>query len=188
VLLDAAPAHATFLEPTGSRVVDLGSHVGLEIAGEEDAPGRDEEAVIAATGTETGAPLTHRELLADARATIAAVDLTAADHALAVLPFSHRLGLTASLVAPLLAGARVTTMARFEAHRALDIARADQITMLCGVPDTYAALLAAIEHGGGGRRPTALRICLCGGPPASPTLEDRWRSATGVVLTRAPAG
>lgn len=188
VLLDESPASATFVDPTNRRVVDLGSHVGLEIAGEADAPGRDEEAVVFATSGSGGTALTHRELLADARATIAAADLSATDHALATLSFAHRLGLTASLVAPLLAGARVMTMDSFDPRRAADTIERAGITMVAGLPETFAALLREIESRGGRWSAGALRVCLSGGDMPPGTLANRWRDVTGVALTRAPVG
>jgi acyl-CoA synthetase (AMP-forming)/AMP-acid ligase II len=190
VLLDDAPAHATYSGGGEHRRVDLGSHVGLEIEGEADAPGRDEEAVLVGmptAGAPLALPLTHRELLAEARTIAAAAHLTSADHALALLPFAHRFGLTASLVAPLLAGANVTTMAQFEASRALETIQAAGITFLVGEPDTFAALIAALAQRGGRLDSNTLRVCLCGGAMLPDTLRERWLDATGVELMRAPA-
>ena len=72
VLLDEAPARARALIAGQDRTVDLGAHFGLDLEGAGDAPGRDEEAAIVYTsamaGTPLGAILTHRNLLANARA------------------------------------------------------------------------------------------------------------------------
>jgi long-chain acyl-CoA synthetase len=187
VLLDDAPAAATFTYPGGDdQRVDLGSHFGLDLEGDADAPGRDEECAVVYTsamqGTALGAVLSHRNLLANARQTVEAAANTADDHLLAVLPFSHLFGLTTSLIAPMLAGARVTTMPRFNALAAVDLLEREGITEVVGVPAIFAGMLAAIERRGGALRASALRLCICGGAPLRVELQERWLAATGVDL------
>jgi long-chain acyl-CoA synthetase len=187
VLLDEAPRTATFTVPGGDAVeVDLGTHFGLSLDGDADAPGRDEECAIVYTsamqGTPLGAILTHRNLMANARQTVEAAANVGDDHVLAVLPFSHLFGLTVSLMAPLMAGARVSTMARFNPISALDIIEREGITEIVGVPAIFSGLLAALERRGGVLRDSALRLCICGGAPLSVALQERWAAATGVEL------
>ena len=74
-----------------------------------DAPGRDEEAVIVHSPAPGSAVLTHRDLLAMARATVLSANLGPATVSHAPLTFSDPLSLTALLLAPLLAGGRVIT-------------------------------------------------------------------------------
>lgn len=186
VLLDDAPVSATFDVPGGDpQRVDLGTHFGLDLEGDADAAGRDEEAAIVYTsamaGTALGAVLTHRNLIANARQTVQAAELAPQDHVLAVLPFSHLFGLTVSMVAPLMVGARITTIARFNPIAAADAIANDGVTMLVGVPAVFAALLAAITRRGG-LHSRALRLCICGGAPLSRALQDQWFDATGVEL------
>ena len=188
VLLDGAPATARVVAADGTaRDVDLSSHAGdgLDLEGSRDAEGRDEEAVVVYTsamrGRALGAVLTHRNLLANTRATIEACGVTATDHALAVLPFSHLFGLVVSGLTPLLAGARVTTMARFNPITAVDLIGRAGVTMLVGVPAVFAALLQAAERRGGFGE-NALRACICGGAPLSVELQERWHAATGAEL------
>ncbi len=187
VLLDEAPTSALFRSPGGDEQrIDLGTHFGLDLEGDADAPGRDEECAIVYTsamaGTPLGAVLTHRNLLANATQTILAAANTAEDHVLAVLPFSHLFGLTVSLVAPLMAGARVTTMPRFNPIAAVDLIERDGITEVVGVPAVFAAMLQAIARRGGRLTAPALRLCICGGAPLDTTLQTQWEMATGVAL------
>jgi long-chain acyl-CoA synthetase len=187
VLLDEAPTSALFRSPGGDEQrIDLGTHFGLDLEGDADAPGRDEECAIVYTsamaGTPLGAVLTHRNLLANATQTIQAAANTAEDHVLAVLPFSHLFGLTVSLVAPLMAGARVTTMPRFNPIAAVDLIERDGITEVVGVPAVFAAMLQAIARRGGRLTTPALRLCICGGAPLDVTLQTQWEMATGVPL------
>lgn len=187
VLLDDAPTSAIFTAPSGDdQRVDLGAHFGLDVEGDSDAPGRDEECAIVYTsamaGTALGAVLTHRNLLANARQTIEAAGNTADDHLLAVLPFSHLFGLTVSLLAPLLVGARITTMARFNPITAIDLIEREGITEIVGVPAVFAAMLQAIARRGGRLTGSRLRLCICGGAPLPVSLQEEWEMATGVAL------
>ena len=185
VLLDDAPRTARVVAPERTHDVDLGSHHGLSIEGERDVRGRDEEAAIVYTsamaGVPVGAVLTHANLLANARATVRASQNHERDEVLALLPLAHLFGLTVSCAAPLLAGARVHTMERFNAVRAAELL-GEGITELVGVPAVFHALLAAIERRGVGLRGTALRLCICGGAALPIELQDRWAETTGVEL------
>lgn len=187
VLLDDAPVAATVVSGDGRpQRVDLGSHFGLGVEGDADAPGRDEECAIVYTSAMAGRPLgailTHRNLLANARQTVQAASLTSADRVLAVLPFAHLFGLTVSGLAPLLAGARVHTMPRFHPIAAVDHLEREATTMLVGVPAIFAAMLGAIERRGGRLASETLRLCICGGAPLTAGLQERWAAATGVEL------
>lgn len=187
VLLDDAPRSAEVVIGDGSGArVDLGSHFGLELQGDADEPGRDEECVVVYTSAMAGRPLgailTHQNLLANARQAVQAAQFGRGDHFLALLPYSHLFGLTASLVAPLISGARVSTAARFNAIAAVDRIETEGVSILVGVPAVYAALLAAIERRGRPFVAPSLRICICGGAPLAVDLQDRWAEATGVEL------
>ncbi len=186
VHLDDAPRTARVLAGGATRDVDLGSHFGLDLAGETDTPGRDEEAAVVYTSAMAGMPLgailTHRNLLSNARATIEAGGMVPADHSLALLPFSHLFGLVVTAFAPLLAGGRVTAPERFNPARALETIEEDGATLLVGVPAVFGALAAVLERRGTPLRAPALRLCICGGAPLPVALQDRWTELTGVEL------
>lgn len=186
VLLDDAPHTATVIEG-GKRVrIDLGSHHGLPLIGDPDVRGSDDPSVIVYTsameGWARGAILTHRNLLSNARSTIAAAAILSDDHVLAMLPFSHLFGLVVSAIAPLLAGARVTTISRFNPVRAIETIQTGGATFLVGVPAIFHALVQAIERKGRNLFDHQLRVCICGGAPLSPDLQDRFWEVTGVEL------
>lgn len=185
-LLDDAPAAAVVIARDGTTArVDLGSHFGLDVEGDAEAPGRDEECAIVYTsgmaGRALGAILTHRNLITNARQTVQATGFSPDDHVLAVLPYAHLFGLTVTGIAPMFAGARVTTMARFDPVIAVDRILRDGITAIVGVPAVFATMLATIVRRDGFAAP-ALRLCLCGGAPLDLALQDRWAAATGVEL------
>lgn len=110
VLLDELPGHVAFVHGPQRRRVDVGSHFGLAIEGEEESEGSEEEAIVARDRT-GGAfrSFTHRELLEEARSMVGAEALEEGDEVLARLPFHEAHGLASGLLAPLLAGARVVT-------------------------------------------------------------------------------
>jgi long-chain acyl-CoA synthetase len=186
VLLDDAPHRATVVIDGVSTAVDLGTHHGLALEGDADADGSDEEASVVYTSAMTGRPLgailTHRNLLANARATVHAAALTSVDHVLALLPYSHLFGMTVTLSAPLLAGARITTMSRFNPLKAVDLLVDSAITMLTGVPAVYIAMLTAIERRGGTIDVPSLRVCICGGAALPVWVQRKWETATGCEL------
>ena len=185
VLLDDAPRSARVLVDGRVQLIDLGSHHGLSITGEIGVDGRDEEAVIVYTSamrsTPLGAVLTHRNLLANAESTVEAMAFSSDVHVLALLPLAHLFGLTATCTAPLLAGARVTTMGRFHPARAADLL-ANGVTDVFGVPSVFHALLAAIERRGVTVASGSLRLCVSGGAVLPRELQDRWADVTGVEL------
>lgn len=185
VLLDDAPRSARVVAPNLSVAVDLGSHFGLDVAGDRDAAGAAEECAVVYTsamaGTPLGAILTHRNLLANARSTASVVYQIRDDHVLAVLPWAHLFGLTVTATAPLLAGARITTMERFHPLRALALLAEGDVTELVGVPAVFKALVAAIGRDGG-KLATPLRLAICGGAVLDTSLQEAWFDATGVEL------
>jgi long-chain acyl-CoA synthetase len=185
VLLDDAPKGATVVAAGASRQVDLGSHFGLSLEGDPQAPGLHEEVAIVYTsamaGTPLGAILTHRNLLSNARGSAQAAGNTSGDVVLSVLPMSHLFGLVVATAAPLLSAARVVTMPRFSASDAWRLVHGEGVTEIVGVPAMYHAMLAAAERTGGARDHT-LRLCICGGAPLPRDLQDRWAEATGVEL------
>jgi long-chain acyl-CoA synthetase len=126
--------------------------------------------------------LTHRNLLANARSTIEALTVVPDDHVLALLPFAHLFGLTVTASAPLLAGARVSTMERFHPVRAAELLATRGITAVVGVPAVFHALLGAIERRGIDLRTSPLRLIVCGGAPLPVALQDRWADLTGVEM------
>ncbi|HEY0970836.1 MAG TPA: AMP-binding protein [Gemmatimonadales bacterium] len=186
VVMDDAPRSALVVADGTERVVDLGSHSGISLEGEPGTTGRDEEAAVVYTSAMAGVPLgailTHRNLLANARATVEAGAMTRDDHMLALLPFSHLFGLVVTGIAPLLTGARLTAPERFHPLRAIEAMESDAVTSIVGVPAIFAALVAALERRGAPLRAPALRLCICGGAPLPTALQDRWAELTGVEL------
>jgi long-chain acyl-CoA synthetase len=186
VLLDDAPRTAIVHAGDTQRTIDLGSHYPLDLTGDPDVEGSVEEAAIVYTsamrGRPLGAILTHRNLLSNTRGTIAAADVRGEERVLAALPWSHLFGLVVTGLAPLLAGARITTMPRFHPGRAIDALERDGAALFVGVPAMFLAMLSVLERRERPFERGALRVCICGGAPLSEDVQDRWLEATGVEL------
>ena len=107
----------------------------------------DRDVLLAYTSGTTGAPKgvvhTHRGVLANARASIAAHALTRDDRVLTVLPLFHVGGLCIQTLPALIAGARVVLHARFDAGAWLSDVVTQKPTLSLMVPAT---LRAVIEH------------------------------------------
>ncbi|MHB1096659.1 MAG: AMP-binding protein [Gemmatimonadaceae bacterium] len=185
VLLDGAPRSATVIARGIETTIDLGSHFGLDLEGEEDE-GRDEECVISYAAPAGGAPqrrtFTHRDLFTLARFAVDATSLRSGDHALAMMPPDDVEAFALSFAGPLVAGARVSSLERFDAAEAVRRIRDDGVTHLVGDATMYAAIAEALEHRVPATSPDALRACTCVGTAPTDALQDDWRRLTGVPL------
>ncbi len=185
VLLDNAPRSATVVARGIETVVDLGSHFGLDLEGEE-AAGRDEECVVSYVSTSSAAPqqkaYTHRDVFTLARFAVDATSLLKGDHALALMPPDNVAAFALSFVGPLLAGARVSTLAGFDADEAVRVIAGDGVSHLAADAPMYSALADAVDLRGRAAPPSALRVCICLGAAPSTDLHDRWRGLTGTEL------
>ena len=185
-LLDDAPRTARVIIPGRTQDVDLGSHHGLALEGTTGSDGRDEECVavysdpLHAEGSRRQRlVLSHRDLLADARAAIAELLLTPVDHTLVALPVSNPLALTLGLVAPLLAGGSVTMAPDVRGEALLRTLESGTVTVLVTVAAVYHEVLVHLAERGDTWRATSLVTCLCGGGPIDPALAARWQDTTG---------
>ena len=168
ILLDCTPK-ALFVEPEFRAHVDgirkdLGALAIVNCGGAPSEPPAFEERAAALAGVEppgagelssplllvytsgtTGRPkgvlLTQNALFWNAVNSIAAHDLTSADHVLTVLPMFHVGGLNIHTTPALHAGARVTLHRRFDAARALAAIAEDRPTMLLAVPQVSLAMI-----------------------------------------------
>jgi fatty-acyl-CoA synthase len=139
-LRDQAGEIGAGVETVGTDALDVPPTPGLAL------PPVDSSAPVllvytsGATGRPKGVLLTQQALSWNARNSIAAHDLTSADHVLTVLPMFHVGGLNIHTTPALAAGARVTLHPRFDAEAALRAIAADRPTMLLVVPQVSAAM------------------------------------------------
>jgi long-chain acyl-CoA synthetase len=146
-------------------------------------PEQNDTAVILYTSGTTGKPkgamLTHKNLLSNAQAVIQLAEMHDGDVLLSILPLFHSFGSTVCMVAPLLAGARIVLMPKFDPRRLLGMIQQHHVTLLAGVPSMYALLL---------RTPVAaqdissLRLCVSGGAALPGEVLRAFKDKFGIPL------
>ncbi|WP_256205052.1 class I adenylate-forming enzyme family protein [Aeropyrum camini] len=93
-------------------------------------------------------------------------------------PFTHVLGLQASLIAPLIQGAVVVAMQKWNPKLAGELISKGAVNYLAGVPLMFQQLL---EQGAAG----GLRLAVSAGAPLPPELQKRFGSEAGTPLLQA---
>ena len=109
------------------------------------------------TGTPKGVVLTHRNFLANADSISTFGLCTPADNMLALLPLHHAYAFMATLLVPLLTGARVTFLQSLKAPDLLACLQETRVTILPAVPQLLYLLHRGIFDEIG-RRPPAARL------------------------------
>jgi long-chain acyl-CoA synthetase len=132
------------------------------------------------TGTSKGAMLTHRNLVANAVAFGTWIRGTADDTFLTALPLFHIYGMTTSMTVPISLGATMVLLPRFDTTETLATIQRHRITVFCGVPTMYAALLANPEVSKFDL--TSVRVCISGASALPPQVQRRFMEATGGLL------
>jgi rifamycin polyketide synthase module 1/2/3 len=183
VVTDAEGAALVAAAGTGVPVVRVGDP--LQPGPVPDTLPLDDPAFLLYTSGTTGRPkgvlLTQRSLLwVAAAAWLPFLGLTAADHLLVPLPLSHSYPLDLTLAA-LAAGGRVHLQERFSTAETARLLHAGEVTVLVGVPTTFAYLLES----GASTRPAGLRLCVSAGALLPPALKARVEERLGVPLVDA---
>ena len=152
----------------------------------EPLPGPDDRSVLFFTGGTTGTPKgashTHRNDMAYARAVQTAWPLEPdADIVLMAAPNFHTWGFSNVVITPVLAGATVDYLVRYQPGVVLEHFERERITVFAGGPAALYVGLMAHER----FRTTdfsSLRMCLAGGSPCPEALHTRWEAATGCPI------
>ncbi len=133
------------------------------------------------TGTAKGAMLTHSNLLSNALAFAAWIrGATARETFLTALPLFHIYGMTTSLTVPVSLAAEMVLMPKFEPAKALEAIQKRKVTVFCGVPTMYQALLACPELGKYDL--TSVRVCVSGASGLPPHTQKQFMQVTGGLL------
>ena len=93
------------------------------------------------TGKPKGAELTHANIAMNVMVSHGVLRQTADDVHLVVLPLFHSFGQTVQMNAAFMAGATIVLQPRFDADAAFKAMQAHKVTIFCGVPTMYIALL-----------------------------------------------
>lgn len=122
------------------------------------------------TGRPKGVPLSHDNLLSNARAVIDRFRGKSEDVFLGVLPLFHSFGLLGTAIIPLLLGAEVN-YTTFTPNRVASLIQIRHCNFFLGVPTMY-RLLARSKVGETAMQ--GLRIAFSGGDALSPTIRDAY--------------
>jgi long-chain acyl-CoA synthetase len=127
-----------------------------------------------------GVMLSHRNLVANYQGCQELMGISQEDVFLCVLPTFHSFALTATTFLPLLNGARMVLMRRFNATQVLQLIERERVTHLMLVPAMYGVLLKTPQLGRANL--TSLRFCISGGGPLFTALEEAFEKASGVRI------
>ena len=133
------------------------------------------------TGTAKGAMLTHRNLVSNALGFAAWIKGAAAKETfLTALPLFHIYGMTTSMTVPISLAAKIVLMPKFEPAKVLETIQKHKVTVFCGVPTMYSALLANPELGKYDL--TSIRVCISGASSLPPQVQKKFMEVTGGFL------
>ncbi len=136
------------------------------------------------TGTAKGAMLTHANLVSNALAFAFWIrGIVAKETFLTALPLFHIYGMTTSMTVPIGLAAKMVLLPKFESGKALDAIQRHKVTVFCGVPTMYQALLANTELAK--HDLTSIRVCISGASPLPPQIQKHFMQVTGGLLLRA---
>ncbi len=147
---------------------------------------QDQEAVAAilytsgTTGRPKGAMLTHRNLLANSRSVAQALELVESDRVLVVLPMFHAFAATVGVLTPLLHGAGLVPVGRFEPKLVSQRVARQGATIFLGVPSLYGALLRLDQ--GLVAQWRGVRLCVSGGAAMPLALMSAFEERFGVPI------
>ncbi|HUB55496.1 MAG TPA: AMP-binding protein, partial [Mycobacterium sp.] len=171
----------------GARPVITASDLTSTPDGGQLAPahrGNDALALLIYTSGTTGQPkgvmLDHANLLAMCRAVIDALEISAADHSLLILPLFHVNGIVIGTLSPLLAGGRMTIAGRFSPKTFFSHVEQSGATYFSAVPTIYTMLCGLPAE----VKPdtSSLRFAICGAAPASVELLEHFESRYGIPI------
>lgn len=137
------------------------------------------------TGQPKGAELRHRNIYDN---TLAGAELFGADRAhpdtyLCVLPLYHSFGQTVIQNGALAFGGTIVMLSRFEAHAALRLMLAHNVTFFAGVPTMHWGLLDALDETVDVATLAAnLRVAIAGGSALPGEIHKQFRERFGVTI------
>ena len=133
------------------------------------------------TGVTKGAMLTHRNLLSNALAFATWIRCTEAKEIfLTALPLFHIYGLTTSMTVPISNAAKMVLLPKFEPSKVLQAIEKHKVSVFCGVPTMYQALLANPEICKYDL--TSIRVCISGASSLPPQVQKQFMQITDGLL------
>ena len=132
------------------------------------------------TGKPKGVMLDHANLTAMVAMITTALDVTAADRCLLILPLFHVNGILVSVLSPLAAGGCTTITGRFSPSTFFDTVEAVRPTYFSAVPAIYAMLSALPDDVDPDI--SSVRFAICGAAPMPAELIARFEQRYGTTI------
>jgi long-chain acyl-CoA synthetase len=146
---------------------------------------KEDLAALQYTGGTTGVPkgtmLTHFNLVSNAVMCAAWLQgKETEDIFLTVLPLFHIYGMTTSMNAPIYLAGTMILLPRPDLAEILKSIQKYRVTIFCGVPTLYAALIAHKDIGKYNLK--SVKFCISGAAPLPPEVQKKFMDLTGGVL------
>jgi long-chain acyl-CoA synthetase len=133
------------------------------------------------TGTAKGAMLTHLNLLSNALAFATWIKGTKAKETfLTTLPLFHIYGMTTSMTVPISLAAKMVLLPKFEPTKVLQTIEKHKISVFCGVPTMYQALIVNPQLNKYDL--TSIKVCISGASPLPTQVQKQFMQITGGLL------
>ncbi|MRR16666.1 MAG: long-chain fatty acid--CoA ligase [Deltaproteobacteria bacterium] len=132
------------------------------------------------TGKPMGAVLTYQNLATQAELLRTICGGTAADRALAAIPFFHSFGASVNMLSPLAVGASVVLMDRFTVEGLLAAIQKERVTYITGVPRLFMAMLFSEKRKDYDL--SSLRFGITGGAATPPELFAEYEKHFGIPV------
>jgi len=132
------------------------------------------------TGTPKGAELSHSNLAMNALASVAMTRLDSHDVSLIALPLFHSFGQSVQMNASAASGGSMVLLPRFDAEAAMRAMTDHSVTVFCGVPTMYIALLNLDWQGPD--LAVSLRLGVSGGAAMPVAVLRAFEQRYGVVI------
>jgi long-chain acyl-CoA synthetase len=132
------------------------------------------------TGTPKGAELSHSNLCMNALASVAMTHLNSHDVSLVALPLFHSFGQSVQMNAIAASAGTMVLLPRFDPEAAMNAMTDHSVTVFCGVPTMYIALLN--QDWRGPDLATTLRLGVSGGAALPVAVLRAFEQRFGVVI------
>ena len=115
----------------------------------QEAGDGDETAILIFTSGTTGhpkaVPISHKNILTNARDALAEIEPNRSDRLVSVLPLSHMFEFTGGFVTPVLIGAQITYVKSLRAEDLLQAMRDTKATLMLGVPLLFEIIMRNLQ-------------------------------------------
>lgn len=133
------------------------------------------------TGIPKGVMISHKNFLAENRATEKIIRTTTEDKFSSLVPFFHIFGLADGCIIPILKAATIVLIPQYAPRKYVNIIRKENISVILAIPDQYRYMLKAFKRE---KRPieTSLRYCISGADKLSSKIAKEFKDVVGITI------